>query len=334
MIRETWSRSRQQSRNIERFSGSGASIRRGRILKTILVVDDSATDRVRITGLLKRNPHSDDSAPPYQIEVASNGADALALLEQTSVDLVLTDLHMPELEGLELVRKMKEDWSHIPVIVMTGVGSEEVAVKAMQEGAASYVNKTSASSWLHENVERVLESRVEDLAYAALCRRIVSDEYHLSLNNDRVLMSATARFLRQAVQSAGVVSDAELPRVGIAMEEALLNACLHGNLELDSSLREGDGNEFDRLARERSAAAPWMDRRVTVTAAISPCQLRVEISDEGQGFNPEALPDPTAPENLLKPHGRGVMMMKLFLDAVSWNEQGNTVTLIKNGPKA
>ena len=305
---------------------------KGRDLKTILVVDDSATDRVRITGLLKRNP--DGNEPLYETEVAANGAEALSLLESTAVDLVLTDLNMPELDGLELVRKMKEDWSHIPVILMTGSGSEEIAVKAMQEGAASYVNKTSASSWLHENVERVLESRVEDLAYAALCRQIVSDEYHLSLNNDRVLMSATARFLRQAMQSVGVVSDSELPRVGVAMEEALLNACLHGNLELDSRLREGDGNEFDRLARERSAAEPWTKRRVTVDASISPQQLKVQITDEGTGFNPENLPDPTDPENLLKPHGRGVMMMKLFLDEVTWNEQGNSVTLIKNGPAA
>lgn len=296
------------------------------------MVDDSATDRVRITGLLRRNP--DGNEPLYETEVAANGAEAHSLLESTAVDLVLTDLNMPELDGLELVRKMKEDWSHIPVILMTGAGSEEIAVKAMQEGAASYVNKTSASSWLHENVERVLESRVEDLAYAALCRQIVSDEYHLSLNNDRVLMSATARFLRQAMQSVGVVSDSELPRVGVAMEEALLNACLHGNLELDSRLREGDGNEFDRLARERSAAEPWTKRRVTVDASISPQQLKVQITDEGTGFNPENLPDPTDPENLLKPHGRGVMMMKLFLDEVTWNEQGNSVTLIKNGPAA
>ena len=301
-------------------------------MKTILVVDDSATDRVRITGLLKRNPDGNETL--YETEVAANGAETLSLLESTAVDLVLTDLNMPELDGLELVRKMKEDWSHIPVILMTGAGSEEIAVKAMQEGAASYVNKTSASSWLHENVERVLESRVEDLAYAALCRQIVSDEYHLSLNNDRVLMSATARFLRQAMQSVGVVSDSELPRVGVAMEEALLNACLHGNLELDSRLREGDGNEFDRLARERSAAEPWTKRRVTVDASISPQQLKVQITDEGTGFNPENLPDPTDPENLLKPHGRGVMMMKLFLDEVTWNEQGNSVTLIKNGPAA
>lgn len=301
-------------------------------MKTILVVDDSATDRVRITGLLKRNPDGNETL--YETEVAANGAEAHSLLESTAVDLVLTDLNMPELDGLELVRKMKEDWSHIPVILMTGAGSEEIAVKAMQEGAASYVNKTSASSWLHENVERVLESRVEDLAYAALCRQIVSDEYHLSLNNDRVLMSATARFLRQAMQSVGVVSDSELPRVGVAMEEALLNACLHGNLELDSRLREGDGNEFDRLARERSAAEPWTKRRVTVDASISPQQLKVQITDEGTGFNPENLPDPTDPENLLKPHGRGVMMMKLFLDEVTWNEQGNSVTLIKNGPAA
>jgi anti-sigma regulatory factor (Ser/Thr protein kinase) len=62
--------------------------------------------------------------------------------------------------------------------------------------------------------------------------------------------------------------------------------------------------------------------------------MTVEIADEGPGFDPSKLPDPTDPENLLRPHGRGVMMMKLFLDDVQYNDQGNKVTLVKNGPTA
>ena len=120
-------------------------------------------------------------------------------------------------------------------------------------------------------------------------------------------------------------------RLSVVNSNALLNACLHGNLELDSALREGDGNAFQELAVQRSAQEPYASRRVTVTASITPQQLRVEIQDEGPGFDPKQLPDPTDPENLLKPHGRGVMMMRLFLDNVFWNDRGNHVTLIKNG---
>ncbi len=293
-------------------------------MDSILVVDDSATDRTRISGLLLKHDG-------YAVTHAVDGADALLQLAEQPVDLVLTDLQMPGMDGLQLVREMKKHHPQIPVILTTGVGSEEIAVQAMKDGAASYVNKSSAATWLHENVERVLAARVEALSNAEVLRKIVADEYTLSLENDRVLMATTARFLRQAVQAVHLCPEADVPRIGVALEEALLNACLHGNLELDSKLREGDGDLFESLARERSAQSPWKERRVKVTASISPQQMKVQIEDEGQGFDPGNLPDPTDPENLLKPHGRGVMMMRLFLDDVRYNERGNQVTLIKNG---
>ncbi|MEQ9408637.1 MAG: response regulator [Fuerstiella sp.] len=293
-------------------------------MASLLVVDDSATDRTRICGLLSKGRD-------YQLSTAADGTEALKKLDEIGFDLVLTDLQMPGMDGLQLVREMKQRHPEVPVILMTGMGSEEVAVQAMREGAASYVSKSSASLWLHESVDQVLASRVESLSHAELLTRLKADEYELSLINDRVLMSATARFLRQAVQAVNLCPHQELPRLGIALEEALLNACLHGNLELDSKLREGDGHIFEQLAQQRSAAEPWKNRRVTVQAMITPGQMKVEIADEGCGFDPFGLPDPTDPENLLKPHGRGVMMMKLFLDDVRWNDRGNRVTLIKNG---
>ncbi|MEZ6123411.1 MAG: response regulator [Planctomycetaceae bacterium] len=290
---------------------------------SILVVDDSATDRVRIAGLLSRQ--SD-----YTVSTAGSGREALDLLAQQPCDLVLTDMQMPDMNGLKLVRELREQHPRIPVILMTGVGSEELAVEAIRGGAAWYVNKTSGAPWLHESVARVLDAHREQSSRSALMQQLKWDEYELSLVNDRVLMSATARFLRQAVGSVDLCPVSELPRLGIALEEALLNACLHGNLELDSKLREGDGQEFDRLARERSQSLPWCDRRVRVSASLTPEQMRVRITDEGPGFDPSTLPDPTDPENLLKPHGRGVMMMRLFVDDVQWNDRGNQVTLIRN----
>lgn len=291
---------------------------------SILVVDDSATERVRISGLLARQGD-------YDILVTADGRSALEKLQTGSVDLVLTDMQMPGMDGLQLVREIKAHHSRIPVILMTGAGSEQLAVQAMQEGAASYVNKTSGASWLHENVERVLAARGAALSHAELLDGLQCDDYQFLLENDRGLMSATARFLRQAAQSVGLCAESELPRLGVALEEALLNACLHGNLELDSRLREGDGTAFDELARHRSGESPWKERRVQVSALISPEVMQVDIVDEGCGFDPAQLPDPTDIENLLKPHGRGVLMMKMFLDEVQWNERGNHVTLIKKG---
>ena len=291
-------------------------------MASILIVDDSATDRIRISGLLSKYK-------AYEVKLAVDGSEALEMLLKENFDLVLTDLQMPDINGLELVREMKEKYPQTPVILMTGVGSEEIAVQAMKDGAASYISKTSGSRWVQENVERVLAARYTEVSDAKLLTQMQLDEYELSLTNDRKLMAATARFLRQVAQSVGVCDTSSVPRLGVALEEALLNACLHGNLGLDSKLREGDGKAFENLARERSGQSPWKDRRVEVSANITPEQLTVDIADEGEGFNLDDLPDPTDPENLLKPHGRGLVMMRLFLDDVQYNERGNRVTLIK-----
>jgi CheY-like chemotaxis protein/anti-sigma regulatory factor (Ser/Thr protein kinase) len=294
---------------------------------SILVVDDSATERVRISGLLARKG-------TYQVLTTADGQQALDLIEDTAVDLVLTDLQMPVMNGLDLVREIRSRFPAIPVVLMTGAGSEEIAVQAMQEGAASYVRKSSRPGWVTDAIDRVLAARARKLSQSRLLKHQCVDEYEFSLHNSRALMSSTSRFLRQAAQAMSICSEKDLLRFGIALEEALLNACLHGNLELDSTLREQEGTAFEETADDRSARHPWQDRKVTVSAAFTRQQAKIEVSDEGSGFNPQSLPDPTDPENLLKPHGRGVMMMRLFMDEILWNEEGNQVTLIRNAEES
>ena len=72
-----------------------------------------------------------------------------------------------------------------------------------------------------------------------------------------------------------------------------------------------------------------MNRRIRVTAHITPEEMEISIRDEGSGFDPSKLPDPTDPENLDRPCGRGVMLMRAFMDDVRYNETGNEVTLVR-----
>jgi anti-sigma regulatory factor (Ser/Thr protein kinase) len=74
---------------------------------------------------------------------------------------------------------------------------------------------------------------------------------------------------------------------------------------------------------------PYAERRVQVTARIDPEEALFVVRDEGNGFNPDDLPDPTNAENLLKPSGRGVMLIRTFMDEVSFNDKGNEITMIK-----
>jgi serine/threonine-protein kinase RsbW len=121
----------------------------------------------------------------------------------------------------------------------------------------------------------------------------------------------------EAVNEAAVVIAGILNRSGVseeiafavdmAIREAVTNAVLHGNKQDQAKV-------------------------VRVTATNSPDRLEISVHDEGAGFNPAAVPDPTATENILKSSGRGIFFMSNFMDDVEWlirPEGGTTVRMTK-----
>src|SRR6266536_2075781 len=119
-------------------------------MATVLVVDDSAVDRHRVGGLLGKYPS-------LAVVYASAGQEALEVIGREVPDVVLADLRMPGMNGLELVEAIKSQAPSLPVILMTAYGSEDLATLALQRGAASYVPKRNLSRQLFETVSNVLE---------------------------------------------------------------------------------------------------------------------------------------------------------------------------------
>src|SRR5579871_6005305 len=93
--------------------------------------------------------------------------------------------------------------------------------------------------------------------------------------------------------------------VRLAIEEALVNAIKHGN-RMDPA------------------------KTVRITCQIAPHKVRIEIEDQGEGFLPSDVPDPTADENLERPCGRGIMLMRAFMSSIAFNASGNCVILEKH----
>ncbi|MEZ6058703.1 MAG: response regulator, partial [Planctomycetaceae bacterium] len=115
----------------------------------ILVVDDSAMDRRLVSALLKGRDE-------WTVSTVTNGVEAMEIVETALPDLVLTDMQMPEMNGLELVQAIKRKFPLTPVVLMTAQGSEALAVQALQLGADSYVPKQQMNDDLLETLERVL----------------------------------------------------------------------------------------------------------------------------------------------------------------------------------
>lgn len=121
-------------------------------------------------------------------------------------------------------------------------------------------------------------------------------------------------------------------RIRIALAEALANAIYHGNLEMLSELREADEAAFQALADLRRQQRPYRDRRVHVQITYTPAAAVYEVRDEGPGFNPRALPDPTAPPQLERSSGRGLLLIRNFMDEVRHNRRGNLIRMVKRLP--
>lgn len=293
----------------------------------VLVVDDSPIDRILAGNLLAQTGG-------WTVDYASDGQEALDVIHRRRPDLLVTDLQMPEMDGLELARAVRRDFPDVSIILMTARGSEEIALQALQAGAASYVSKRALAQRLVETARRVLSARHDDLVQREVMRRLSARTEEFSLENDLDLLLPLSRYLQLSLAQLWGLDLSTRMQIGMAIEEALLNAMYHGNLEVDASLKETDDAAYLHEAEEHRNVEPYCDRKIEVDVRITPLAATYTIRDEGPGFDLSTLPTEAAAEDLDRPCGRGVMLMRTFMDEVTFNDQGNQVTLVKRNPHA
>jgi len=289
---------------------------------SILIVDDSPVDRLLAARLLKESE-------PFQTLEAANGQEALYVLRENDVALVVTDMQMPEMNGLQLLAHVLREKPRVPVVIMTSKGSEDLAVQALERGAASYVPKRKLATDLRPTVERLCRLLHDDETYAALADRLTSVESHYDVENDLALLLSLAGYLPLGVDNFWESTPTLRTQLSVALEEALANAYFFGSLELDPRLKTQSPEQFYQLADERKVLPPWQERRIHVTARYSADEASFTIRDEGQGFDTErALAREDTSDLTDGTCGRGLRLMQTFLDRVQFNAQGNEVTLV------
>jgi serine/threonine-protein kinase RsbW len=125
---------------------------------------------------------------------------------------------------------------------------------------------------------------------------------------------AEARRVQERIETqiqATRCHDHDLFSIKLALEEALVNAIKHGN-------------GYDK------------DKTVQIDYEVQPDRFTIRITDQGTGFDPADVPDPTAVENLERPCGRGLMLMRHYMSEIAFNERGNSVYMskvLRNGKK-
>jgi CheY-like chemotaxis protein len=289
---------------------------------TILVVDDSAFDRHLVGKLL-------ESMDGVSVVYASDGQEGLAAIEREGPSVIIADLIMPDMEGLELVQKVRSRHPQISVVVVTAYGSEEVAMQALRAGAANYIPKKRLARDLVPTVRQVLTMAVMTRERRRILRTMVRRESAFVLENDPQLVMPLLKLLHEELEGMGLCDATGLLQVGVALQEALCNALFHGNLEVSSELRQEDETVFERLAEERRWIEPYRSRRIRVQAQLDRDAARFVFADDGPGYDTSIFDRPVQPEDLNRIGGRGLLLIRTFMDQVSFNKSGNQITMLK-----
>lgn len=291
-------------------------------MPTVLVVDDSPSDRHLAGRLLQKETG-------LSVTFAGDGKEALDQIRREAPDAVVTDLQMPESDGLELVAAVKRDFPRLPVVLMTARGSEEIAVEALKKGAASYVPKAGLAMHLRDTVVRILSAAAADRIHSRLMHSLARCECRFVLENDAEMIDSLAAHVQEMLRCVPLGDESERLRVGIAVKHALLNAMFHGNLELPVDLPDLNSAEARLLIERRRGEPPYLERHVVLDASISPEAVTVTIQHHGPGFDGAACDAPLEMSVTAGHFVRGLILMRSIMDEVRFGASGQSVTLVK-----
>ena len=170
--------------------------------KTVLIVDDDEGMRDTLTAILKRE---------YLVLTAATGEEGLSVLKREDVDLILLDIRLPGINGLEMLTIVKENYSLVEVIMVSALNEVEVAVTAMKQGAYHYITKEFDYDGLRSLVRNALER--QDLS-----RQLISLHAQVAEQGDREFVLGPSRAMREIVDLAQKV--ARLPATVLIQGES------------------------------------------------------------------------------------------------------------------
>ncbi len=296
-------------------------------MSSILLVEDSPTQALQMKMLLESASH--------QVTCCDDGTRAIELLQNGTCELVVTDLELPLMNGLDLIKQMQCDFPQIPTVLVTGHGSERLAAEALRIGATAYVPKSMLDDMLLGTVEDVLGVLRTDRSYAELIECTVENRLVFELPNKMSVVTTAIDLTMQLAAGMQLLSGVDRYRVWTALQHAASNAIYRGNLELtreqwqQSSGDDSSDGQSAEVVAQRLHSAPFKDRRVHFDARLMRDLIRIVIRDEGRGFDTRAALQEQASDAMTSEHGRGLVLMRNFMDKVTFNGSGNEVTLIK-----
>ena len=258
--------------------------------RSILIVEDDDFLREGIVELFESDG--------WSVHQAENGAAGLRTFRSQPIEVVLTDLRMPNMDGIQLIHQLREIDPEVPLVVLTAFGTVERLRDALRAGANDFMHKPFDNDVLLDTMQKAYIGR----ARGSLPERVLersSCVLNFDIEADTALIAGVAAEVDMLARHLGFYRKRWLIRR--AVEEALENAIVHG-------------------------AGSDLARRVHIRAEFLPAELHLRIEDPGPGFDPASkLNEGIQMNQRLE---KGIFLLKSFCDELTWEGSGNIVSLV------
>ncbi len=290
----------------------------------ILLVDDEA----QVRQMLERRL----TIKGYSVQVAQDGQQAWEIFAEVphQFDMVLTDIKMPRLDGLQLFERIRKEDYKLPVVMMTGHAELRFAIQALKLGAFDFLQKPFDLLDLQKTLGKV-ESICSEKEQVKTLLPFYRGELQVAIESRTGLVNSVVACFQDHLAPICDAFGLNINRLNLCLIEALGNAIIHGNLGISSEIKEESWDLFAEMLQEREASPEYSGKQVTIVYRFQQHQIEFEVTDEGIGFDYENLPS-FADSNPLVFSGRGILLIRAYMDEVRWNESGNQITMIKYLP--
>lgn len=290
-------------------------------MKVLIVEDDPAS-----RAFLKDTVES----LGYETRVAEDGLIGLQAFKEFGPDLVLSDIKMPNMDGLELLREIRKLNSNTIIVMNTAFGCEEFAIKALRLRANNYLNKPIRHAELLPLLRKYALT-VQKQTHLDIAQKKEVDFSMTMENNIEAIPDVVDRLIQK---TGNALSENDRLDVRLGLMELLTNAIEHGNLEITfedcfEALNKGIEG-LNKLHQKRLTNPALAKRRVTVKYKLCDTVCEWVIADEGKGFDWRKFLKQSQTGNFLdNVEGKGIFISQFHFDKLEYTGNGNTVRATK-----
>ncbi|MCQ2973992.1 MAG: response regulator [Bacteroidales bacterium] len=293
----------------------------------VLIIEDDFISRKYLRDLIKYSG--------YECVTAKNASEGLDLYYSFKPNAIICNIIMPGISGLEYLQKIRSLDRHTIIIMITNFSSERLAINALRLGANDYIQKPIQDNDILPTLKRIgSKINLDDdnnFRYGAIDSGRIVMKFNTEIGAPRMIVD---RLMSEVAEN--YFEEEARTSIELGLSELVTNAIEHGNLNITYKEKTEvlKNDKLTELYQNRLNDQKLASRQVTVEYSFSENQCEWIITDEGDGFDPNKVPNPIADENLENLSGRGIFISKFFFDSVEYLGKGNKVHVIKKCQKS